>query len=169
MRAVDAVNIAELRAIAKRRLPRFVFDYVDGGAEDERTLAGNRDAFERLRFAPRTLVDVAERDLSCRLLGAQIVIVGLEIFGRRPGHPLLFHTRKLQAKGRGDFPAHLVLDGEHAGNATVEPVRPQVVAGFHVDQLRIEADLLAGPANAAFDDEADAFRNINTLEELRRE
>ncbi|HET8692809.1 MAG TPA: alpha-hydroxy acid oxidase [Steroidobacteraceae bacterium] len=70
MRAVDAVNIAELRAIAKRRLPRFVFDYVDGGAEDERTLAGNRDAFERLRFAPRTLVDVAERDLSCRLLGA---------------------------------------------------------------------------------------------------
>jgi (S)-mandelate dehydrogenase len=64
------VNIEDLRAIARRRLPRFVFDYVDGGAEDELTLAGNRDAFARLRFRPRTLVDVARRDLSARILGA---------------------------------------------------------------------------------------------------
>ena len=70
MRLGQAVNVADLRALAKRRLPRFVFDYVDGGAEDERTLAGNRAAFESLRFAPRTLVDVSRRDLSCRLLGA---------------------------------------------------------------------------------------------------
>ena len=70
MRFDDAVNVADLRAIARRRLPRFVFDYVDGGAEDERTLAGNCAAFERLRFAPRTLVDVSKRDLSCSLLGA---------------------------------------------------------------------------------------------------
>jgi (S)-mandelate dehydrogenase len=70
MRLERAVNVADLRAIAKRRLPRFVFDYVDGGAEDERTLAGNRAAFERLRFAPRTLVDVSRRELSCNLLGA---------------------------------------------------------------------------------------------------
>jgi (S)-mandelate dehydrogenase len=66
----DAVNIDDLRGIARRRLPRFVFDYVDGGAEDERTLAANREAFARLRFRPRTLVDVAKRDLSGRLLGA---------------------------------------------------------------------------------------------------
>ncbi len=70
MRLERAVNVADLRAIAKRRLPRFVFDYVDGGAEDERTLAGNRAAFEYLRFAPRTLVDVSRRELSCNLLGA---------------------------------------------------------------------------------------------------
>jgi (S)-mandelate dehydrogenase len=70
MRLERAVNVADLRAIAKRRLPRFVFDYVDGGAEDERTLAGNRAAFESLRFAPRTLVDVSRRELSCSLLGA---------------------------------------------------------------------------------------------------
>jgi (S)-mandelate dehydrogenase len=66
----DAVNIDELREIARRRLPRFVFDYVDGGAEDERALAANREAFARLKFRPRTLVDVAKRDLSGRLLGA---------------------------------------------------------------------------------------------------
>jgi (S)-mandelate dehydrogenase len=65
----QALNIDELRAIAKRRLPRFVFDYVDGGAEDERTLAGNRAAFERLRWRPRTLVDVAARNSEATILG----------------------------------------------------------------------------------------------------
>jgi (S)-mandelate dehydrogenase len=70
MRLDDAVNVDDLRGIARRRLPRFVFDYIDGGAEDERTLAGNRDAFARLRFRPRTLVDVSRRDASTRILGA---------------------------------------------------------------------------------------------------
>jgi len=70
MRFGDAINIEDLRAIAKRRLPRFVFAYVDGGAEDERTLVGNREAFARLRFRPRTLVDVSNRAVSARLLGA---------------------------------------------------------------------------------------------------
>lgn len=70
MRYQDAINIEDLRAIAKRRLPRFVFTYVDGGAEDEITLRGNREAFARLRFRPRTLVDVSKRDLSTRMLGA---------------------------------------------------------------------------------------------------
>jgi (S)-mandelate dehydrogenase len=65
----DAINIDALRAIAKRRLPRFAFDYVDGGAEDEATLSGNRAAFERLRFRPRTLVDVSVRDTSTTILG----------------------------------------------------------------------------------------------------
>ncbi len=70
MRYQDAINIEDLRAIAKKRLPRFVFTYVDGGAEDEITLRGNREAYGRLRFRPRTLVDVSKRDLSTRLLGA---------------------------------------------------------------------------------------------------
>jgi len=64
-----ALNIDALRVIAKRRLPRFAFDYVDGGSEDEATLSGNRAAFERLRFRPRTLVDVSQRDTSTTLLG----------------------------------------------------------------------------------------------------
>jgi (S)-mandelate dehydrogenase len=79
MDAASAINIGELREIARRRLPRFVFEYVDGGAEDERTLAGNLAAFARLRFRPRTLVDVSARDLSTNLLGARSalpVVVG---------------------------------------------------------------------------------------------
>jgi (S)-mandelate dehydrogenase len=75
----DAINIEDLRAIARRRLPHFVFTYVDGGAEDELTLRGNRDAFAKLRFRPRTLIDVSTCDLSTQLLGrpsALPVVVG---------------------------------------------------------------------------------------------
>ncbi len=69
MKFDEAINIDELRAIARRRLPRFVFDYVDGGAEDERTLTGNRAALERLRWRPRTLVDVSARSSAATILG----------------------------------------------------------------------------------------------------
>src|ERR1700744_3865494 len=64
-----ALNIAELRAIACRRLPGFVFEYVEGGAEDEITLRGNRDAFERLRFIPQNLINTSSRHQRCQLLG----------------------------------------------------------------------------------------------------
>ena len=65
-----ALSIDDLRAIARKRLPRFVFDYVDGGAEDEVTLHSNLRSFERRRFRPRTLVDVSERNLGATILGA---------------------------------------------------------------------------------------------------
>ncbi|MBM4219962.1 MAG: alpha-hydroxy-acid oxidizing protein [Gammaproteobacteria bacterium] len=70
MHHVDAINIEELRGIAKRRLPRFAFDYLDGGAEDEFTLRRNREAFQHLRWRWKTLVDVSRRTLATRLLGA---------------------------------------------------------------------------------------------------
>lgn len=57
-----AVNIEDLRRLAKRRLPRAIFDFFDGGAEDEVTLRENRAAFERVRLLPKVLVNVAEVD-----------------------------------------------------------------------------------------------------------
>src|SRR3970040_2410850 len=64
-----AVNLDEMRLMARRRLPRGVFDYVDGGAEDELTLTSNAEAFRRLTFRPRVLRDVGEVDTSSTLLG----------------------------------------------------------------------------------------------------
>lgn len=64
-----ALSIEDLRVIARKRVPRFVFDYVDGGSADEVTLQGNRESFERLRFRPRTLVDVSQRNLRTTILG----------------------------------------------------------------------------------------------------
>jgi L-lactate dehydrogenase (cytochrome) len=63
------VSVADLRSIARRRLPRGVFDYIDGGAEDELTLSSNADAFHRLTFRPRVLRDVGVIDTSSTLLG----------------------------------------------------------------------------------------------------
>lgn len=63
-----AVNIEDLRVLAKRRLPRAIFDFFDGGAEDEVTLRENRAAFERVKLLPRVLVNVAEVDTRVNLL-----------------------------------------------------------------------------------------------------
>ncbi len=60
------------RTLAARRLPRMVFDYLDGGAEAERGLARNMDAFARVCFRPRRLVDVSQRDLSATLFGRRL-------------------------------------------------------------------------------------------------
>jgi len=65
----NAVNIGDLRACAKRRLPRAIFDFFDGGAEDEIALRDNRAAYERVRLAPRVLRDVSKIDMSCEILG----------------------------------------------------------------------------------------------------
>ncbi|MDQ3738627.1 MAG: alpha-hydroxy-acid oxidizing protein [Actinomycetota bacterium] len=64
-----AVSIGDLRRIARRRLPRGVFDYVDGAAEGELTLAENSAAFARMTFRPRVLRDVGTIDTSTTLLG----------------------------------------------------------------------------------------------------
>src|SRR5919106_5558914 len=64
-----AVSIEDLRGVAKRRLPRAIFDFFDGGAEDEVTLRENRAAFERVRLLPRVLVNVASVDATVDLFG----------------------------------------------------------------------------------------------------
>jgi len=66
------VNIADLRKLAKRRLPKAVFDYLDGGAEDEVTLRENCRIFEDVTFRPRQCVKFAEYDLRTTVLGAEI-------------------------------------------------------------------------------------------------
>jgi len=64
-----ALNIADLRAIARRRIPGFVYEYMESGAEDEATVRGNREALERLRFVPQTLIDTSARHQRCTILG----------------------------------------------------------------------------------------------------
>lgn len=64
-----ALNIADLRAAARRRVPHFAFEYVEGGAEDEASLRGNRASFESLHFVPHTLVDTSNRNLRTDILG----------------------------------------------------------------------------------------------------
>ncbi|MGI4777220.1 MAG: alpha-hydroxy acid oxidase [Janthinobacterium lividum] len=96
--AAGCYSIADLRALARRRLPRAVFDFYDGGAEDEVTLDGNRRAYAGWRMAPRVLVDVAGASSACRLLGAPaampaaIAPTGAAGFGWRGADLALAHA-----------------------------------------------------------------------------
>ncbi|HEX3703723.1 MAG TPA: alpha-hydroxy acid oxidase [Vicinamibacterales bacterium] len=74
MDAPDVVNIADLRRLAKRRLPRAVFDYIDGGADAEITLRENCRAFELVRFRPRCAVATAACDLRTTVLGTRLAL-----------------------------------------------------------------------------------------------
>ena len=66
------VNIADLRRGAKRRLPRAVFDYIDGGADSEMTLRGNCQAFDDLTWRPRCAVAMTTCELRTTVLGTPI-------------------------------------------------------------------------------------------------
>ncbi len=66
------LSIADLRTLAMRRLPRPLFDYLEGGAETEATARRNLEAFDDFRLVPNCLVDVANVDTSGRLLGQDL-------------------------------------------------------------------------------------------------
>ena len=68
-RLARAASVADLRRIARRRLPGGVFDYIDGGAEDERTLAANQAAFASTSFRPRVLRGIEKVDPTGPVLG----------------------------------------------------------------------------------------------------
>ncbi|KCZ89488.1 alpha-hydroxy acid oxidase [Hyphomonas johnsonii] len=67
--AASAINISDLRELAKRRLPRMVFDYIDGGAEDEMTLRRSVDRFDDFEWVWNSLVDVSEINTATRVMG----------------------------------------------------------------------------------------------------
>src|SRR4030095_2724803 len=70
MRLSEVVNIADLRRMAQRRLPPVVFDYIDGGAEDEITLRANERAFAHVTFRPRQCIETPNPDLRTTVLGS---------------------------------------------------------------------------------------------------
>jgi (S)-mandelate dehydrogenase len=69
MRIENAVNLDDLRRMAKKRLPRIAYDFIEGGVEDEDGIDRNEQAFRNQRLVPRYLVDVSTRDQSAELFG----------------------------------------------------------------------------------------------------
>src|ERR1700680_642717 len=66
------INIDDLRRMARRRLPKVIFDYVDGGAEGEVTLRENCRVFDDVTFRPRQAVAISNCELSSRVLGLNL-------------------------------------------------------------------------------------------------
>jgi isopentenyl diphosphate isomerase/L-lactate dehydrogenase-like FMN-dependent dehydrogenase len=74
VRSAQVVNVEDLRRLARRRLPRVVFDYIDGGADGEVTLRENCRIFDDVRFRPRSAVVTQRCDLRTSVLGTEIAL-----------------------------------------------------------------------------------------------
>ncbi|KAK4535999.1 hypothetical protein CDCA_CDCA07G2024 [Cyanidium caldarium] len=66
------LNLAEYHILARAKLPAMVYGYYSSGADDEQTLRDNEEAFKRLRFRPRVLIDVSNVDMTKRIMGIDV-------------------------------------------------------------------------------------------------
>ena len=71
---LGAYSIEDLRRMARKRLPRFIFEYVDGGAEDGIALQHNREVYRSLKIKNRVLKDVSGRSTAIEIFGKQITM-----------------------------------------------------------------------------------------------
>lgn len=113
------VNLDDYQRLAARRLPRLVRDFLDGGADDERTLRWNREAFDRYGLTPRSLVDVAERSSATTVLGQP---VDLPVVLGPTGLARFAHPDGEVAVARAAATAGTVYVGSIAGSRTLEDV-----------------------------------------------
>ena len=63
------ISIADMKELARKKLPSVMFDYIDGGAEDEITVNWNRNAYQKYKFIPHVLRDVSHIDLTTQVQG----------------------------------------------------------------------------------------------------
>jgi len=104
----QVVNIDDLRRLARRRLPRSVFDYLDGGAEDEWTLRENPRAFDDILFRPRSAVAFPKCDLRVSVVGHDLAFPALlaPVGYSRLMHPL---GELAGARAAGEFGTAFIL------------------------------------------------------------
>ena len=145
------VNVEDLRRAARRRLPRAVFDYIDGGADGEVTLRENCRVFEDVTFRPRNAVATPQCDLRTTVLGATL---DLPFLLAPVGSSRLFHPRaeEVAARAAGAAGTTYVLSTlsgcrlEDVRTATIGPAWYQLylAGGQAVAMAGIERARLAG-------------------------
>src|SRR5262249_48852946 len=151
VRSPRVVNVQDFRSLARRRLPKVVFDYLDGGAEGEITLRENRRAFEDVTFRPRHAVAFAECDPLTRVLGCDLA---LPLILAPIGYSSLMHSRGeiAAARAAGDSGTAYILSTisgvalEDVKAATVGPLFYQLylIGGRQVAEFTIERARNAG-------------------------
>jgi L-lactate dehydrogenase (cytochrome) len=114
------VNIEDLRQAAKRRLPRVVFDYIDGGADGEITLKDNCRAFDELGFRPRCAVATPAPPLRTNVLG---IPVSMPLILAPVGSSRMFYPRGEEAAARAAGDAGLIYTLSTLSGCLLEDVR----------------------------------------------
>jgi len=147
----QVVSIEDLRRMARRRLPRAVFDYMDGGAGDEVTLRENCRAFQEVVLRPHHAVAIEKCDLRARILGHDI---SFPVILAPVGYSRLIHTEGELAAARtaGEFGTAFILSTvsghklEKVKAASVGPVWYQLylIGGREAGEAAIERARVAG-------------------------
>ncbi|WP_048417614.1 alpha-hydroxy acid oxidase [Mycolicibacterium chubuense] len=153
-RLAKALTIEDLRAIAKRRTPRAAFDYTDGSAEAELSIARARQAFQDIEFHPAILRDVSKVDTSCAILGGRSELP----FGIAPtGFTRMMQTEGEYAGARAAARAGIPFSLSTMGTASIEDVKAVNPHGRNWFQLYMWKDrdrsmaLVERAAAAGFD------------------
>ncbi|CAL5387011.1 unnamed protein product [Camellia sinensis] len=117
--ASEPINVNEFQELARRALPKMYFDFYNGGAEDQHTLRENMEAFRRITFQPRVLVDVSRIDMSTTILGyptsAPIMIAPI-------GLHKLAHAEGEVATSRAAAACNTIMAMSFSADCTVEEV-----------------------------------------------
>ena len=156
MSVAKAINISDLRLLAKRRLPRMVFDYIDGAADDEITMRRNISRFEDYELSWNALSDVSNIDLSRKIFG---VDSKLPFFISPTAASRLFHVREGErAVARAAHKAGTLYSASTLASVTVEELH-EIFPGPKVFQLYVwkDKDLVTDILNRAW---AAGFRVI---------
>ncbi|MFB9625334.1 alpha-hydroxy acid oxidase [Nonomuraea helvata] len=136
-RVADAADVADLRLLARRRAPRMVFDYVDGAAEGERSMARAVEAFDRVEFSPRVLRDVAAAPTAVEILGRRIampLVLGPTGFTR------MMHREGERAVARAAERAGVPYTLSTMGTTTAAGVAAAAPGGWNWFQLYVVRD-----------------------------
>ncbi|WP_210594044.1 alpha-hydroxy acid oxidase [Streptomyces sp. GESEQ-35] len=136
-RLQSAFTIADLRAIARRRCPRAVFDYVDGAAEQEISLRRAREAYARVEFRPRVLRDVGSVDTATAILGAT---ASLPLVLAPTGFTRMMHHEGERAVARAAAAASVPYALSTMGTTSIEDVAAAAPLGRHWFQLYLWKD-----------------------------
>lgn len=117
------LNIADLREAARRRLPRLIFDYIDGGADDEVTLRENSRRFDDYKLYYRTLVDVSQLDTRTEVMGSPCE---LPLLIAPTAASRMFHPREGErAVARAAHQYGLIYSSSTLGSVTIEDIAAQ--------------------------------------------
>jgi len=132
-----SVCVADLRLAARKRVPRQVFDYVDGGADEEILLRRQYDAWDRVEFSPRVLHDVSNIDMSTTVLGQRIA---LPLILAPTGFTRLAHTEGERAAVRAAKQAGVPYTLSTMGSTSIEDVAAEGAGGTLWFQLYVWKD-----------------------------
>jgi L-lactate dehydrogenase (cytochrome) len=130
-------SIPDLRLLARRRAPRAVFDYTDGGAGDEISLRRSRAAFARVEFQPRVLQDVSSIDMTTTILGAP---AAMPLVFAPTGFTRMMHTEGERAVARAAERAGIPYALSTMGTTSIERLASEVPRGRRWFQLYLWRD-----------------------------